>query len=147
MTLENREGGSRMLTEMLGRLRPGSRAHDRDMYVQDVSYAKPPESEAPQEDQDPEVSQNGHKAVETLFPVDWSRNAECLGEVVVESKASANQVLWVYKTLKEKLDAEIFYVAPHAQGTSIVCGVREATAFLHSLGQMRGVAAWALTHR
>ena len=84
--------------------------------------------------------------LETLYPDDWSKRFECMGELIVERKADPSEVVQVYKTLNEGLEADIFYVNPTAQGMSIVCGIKDLGSFIDSLPKMPRLASWALIH-
>ena len=85
--------------------------------------------------------------VETMYPEDWGTKFECMGELVVERRADASDVVKVYQTLNEGLKAEIFYLNPTHRGTSIVCGITDAAMFMASLPLMPKVSTWALTHK
>ena len=85
--------------------------------------------------------------LETLFPDDWGSRFECMGELVVERKAEPSEVVQVYQTLNEVLEADIFYVNPTVRGLSIVCGIKDLGSFIDSIPTMPRLASWALTHR
>ena len=85
--------------------------------------------------------------LETLYPDDWSSRFECMGELIVERKADPSDIVKVYKTLNESLEADILYVNPTVLGMSIVCGIRDLNSFIDSLPSMPRLASWALTHR
>ena len=81
------------------------------------------------------------------FPLDWSGNFECLGELVVDKETEPAEMLTVYETLKAAVKSDILYVNPGVKGTSIFCVVSGAAAFLSSLPKIPRVAGWVLTYR
>ena len=134
-------------TSLASEATPMSRDEGVDVEMATVSIT-PPEADGEAEESPGLTAPEKRRwNVETAFPVEWSGNFECLGELIIERLANPAEVIQVYRTLKDALDAEIFYVYPTQNGTSMVCGVRDASSFLSSLPAMPRVASWALTHR
>lgn len=67
-------------------------------------------------------------------------------ELIIDRGDDPSDVVQVYKTLVEVLDAEILYVSPTARRMSFVCGIRDLGSFLGSLAEMPRLVSWALTH-
>lgn len=102
---------------------------DRDVVQNDV--------ESPTEAVDPDAD----------FPLDWSGNFECLGELVVDEKADAAEMMTVYQTLKSAVKSDILYVNPSPKGISIFCVVADAASFMAALPKMPRVAGWVLSYK
>ena len=104
------------------------------------------EGAAPQDQDNGLAPPKGKTYLETLYPDDWSSRFECMGELIVERKADPSEIVQVYKTLNEALEADILYVNPTVRGMSIVCGIRDLGTFIASLPKMPRLESWALTH-
>ena len=81
------------------------------------------------------------------FPLDWSGNFECLGELVVDKKADATEMMTVYQTLKTAVKSDILYVNPGPKGISIFCVVADGASFMAALPKMPRVAGWVLSYK
>jgi len=103
--------------------------------------------ESPPGTEDGEVSKKERPPEEVMYPEGWETKFECVGELVLERQAEPSDVVEIYQTLSENLQAEIFYVNPSHRGTSILCGITDSALFLESISRMPRVTTWALTHR
>ena len=126
---------------------PGDRDEAADIGTKSVAVAPSAGDHSPQGTGDGETPKKDRFSAESMYPEDWGTKFECMGELVVERKAEPSDVVKIYQTLSENLQAEIFYVNPTHRGTSIVCGITDAALFLASISRMPRVTAWALTHR
>ena len=140
-----------MLTSIFGRTKSGqghtdersTHADERPDVLEIESLA---EDTASRDEIGGSASPKGQSYVETLYPVDWSKRFECMCELIVDRKADPSDVVQVYQTLNEGLDADILYVNPTVRGMSIVCGIKDLGAFINSLPNMPILESWALTH-
>ena len=103
--------------------------------------------ESPVGTEDGEVSKKESPSEEVMYPEDWETKFERVDELVLERHAEPSDVVEIYQTLSESLQAEIFYVNPSHRGTSILCGITDSALFLESISRMPRVTTWALTHR
>ena len=126
---------------------PGAHAGNQDGGRDVESFGSSAEGAAPQAQDSESVAPKGRSYLETLYPDDWSSRFECMGELIIERRADPSDVVQVYKTLNEVLEADIIYVNPTVRGMSIVCGIKELDSFIDSLPEMPRLASWALTHR
>jgi hypothetical protein len=138
-------------TEEPDREAPIAGADDRpdspDVEPRNGSVNGPAEGAAPLDQNNGSALPDRQSYLETLYPDDWGSRFECMGELVVERKADPSDVVEVYNTLNETLDADILYVNPTLKGISIVCGIKDLGTFISSLPKMPRLASWALTHR
>jgi len=114
-----------------------------------MSVAEPPEAvdDSTLGTGDGEGPKNERPPEQSMYPEDWGTKFECVGELVLERQAEPSDVVEIYQTLSENLQAEIFYVNPSHRGTSILCGITDSALFLASISRMPKVTTWALTHR
>ena len=84
---------------------------------------------------------------DTDYELDWSGNADCLGELVVKQTAEPSDILSVYSELKKTVKTDILYIKPSLEGTSIFCAISDVLALLESLPRMPLVTRWNLSYR
>ena len=104
------------------------------------------EGAAPQDLDGGSAPSKGRTHLESLYPDAWTTRFECMGELIVDPKANPGEVVQVYKTLNESLEADILYVNPTVRGMSIVCGIKDLGSFIASLPTMPKLESWALIH-
>ena len=126
---------------------PGDEGEAADSGTTSDPVVFAPADRSPQGPRRAEAPEKDRVGAESMYPEDWGKKFECIGELVVERKAEPSDVVKIYQTLSESLQAEIFYVNPSHRGTSIVCGITDAALFIAALPKMPRVASWALTHR